>query len=340
MTAFLRRLEHDRLVRRLLLAVLWLAAIDQAVPRALRQLEYSRYEAGRFFRFANSDVFALAPLVAYLREHPKGERPRRAFFGDSMIFGYLLDEADSIPAEYQTLVPSDRVLSFAINGFPIEASYLTAKAVVDTVDTLFVLLSAHRADNASELSRVARLIPVASDDIVAFDLPAPDETERRLAVIASRWRLYSASYRLQAAMFGASSRHYIRGLMARSHTRVVRGQGAAAGPRVNMSVPAASTPPTAERIVALRTRHPLLWKFGDLIAAHGKRGVLFQVAGRSEPVPESELADFNAVFGPRVTVVTLRIPSQLTYDGMHLTPAGARSFAEALRELTSRQQMP
>ena len=66
---------------RLLVCVLGLALADQAVVPLLRRAEAQRYESNRQMRFENSDLFMLGPLTDYLLEHPKGERPRAAFFG-------------------------------------------------------------------------------------------------------------------------------------------------------------------------------------------------------------------------------------------------------------------
>lgn len=323
----LRRLGQDRSLRRLLLVVVWLAVIDQFVPGMLSRLEHDRYETGPFFRFANSDVFALGPLVAYLREHPKGARSRTAFFGNSVIFGYLLDDEESIPAQYQALGPSAKVFSFAINTLGMGGSYLVAKAVVRSVDTLFVLRFGEGAD---KLYNAAPLIPMTPDDIVAFGMPAPNHAEQRFEAIAARWRLYAAAYRLQVALFGASTRHQLRSLVARSHAEEARGDRFDATARVTVSVPTSPRPPAAERILAAQTRHRLLWQFAQLIAANGKRGVFLQIDGYSEPMAESDMADFNGMFGPHATIVVVRIPPSLRYDAAHLTAAGSRSFAEAL----------
>jgi hypothetical protein len=64
-------------VRRLVFAVAALVVADRFEPALLRSLEEARYEdPAKDFRFGNSDLFGLGPLVAYLREHPHGRQRR------------------------------------------------------------------------------------------------------------------------------------------------------------------------------------------------------------------------------------------------------------------------
>ena len=70
----------SRAVRRLAFAVAALVAADRFEPALLRSVEEARYEdPGKDFRFENSDLFGLGPLIAYLREHPRGRQPRVLF---------------------------------------------------------------------------------------------------------------------------------------------------------------------------------------------------------------------------------------------------------------------
>ena len=86
------------------------------VPTLQQRVEHDWYENSQVFRFENSDLFALGPLVSYLRQHPRGERPRIAFFGDSVMFGYGLEASTTIPARFQELQPSKKTFNLALNG--------------------------------------------------------------------------------------------------------------------------------------------------------------------------------------------------------------------------------
>ena len=330
-----RGVRRDRSWRRLVLVIVWLAVIDLLVPGTLSRLEYARYETGPSFRFANSDLFALGPLISYLREHPSGERPRTVFFGNSMIFGYRLSEAAAVPARYQALVASEKVFNFGINDLAMGGSYLIAKALIGSIDTLFVLRSGTDAD---KLRLAADLIPMTDEDIQAFGMPVPNRVEQRLRATAERWHLYAGAYRLQAALFGASTRHFVRSAIGGLSRAGAEGIPSDTVWRVEVSSPWPSTLPSEERALELRQRHELLWRFAELIATNGKRGVFLQVPGYSEPMSESDAADFNAVFGSDVEVAIVRIPPALLFDGIHVNATGARVLAEAL--LTVRTRRP
>jgi len=149
-----------RYARRLLAAVLWLIVFDRFAPQLLRRLETRRYEATTQFRFENADLFGLGPLVSYLRENPHGRRRRIAFMGNSVIFGYALDPSDAVPAQFQKLVPGALVLNMAVNGSQLGSSYLITRAMIDSVDALFVQVVGEGAD-----PMLPALIPVDDADV-------------------------------------------------------------------------------------------------------------------------------------------------------------------------------
>ncbi len=289
--------------RRLIAALVCLAVFDQFVPGLQRRLERVRYEGAHAFRFESSDLFALGPLVGYLREHPRGDRPRTLFLGNSIMFGYGLDAADAVPARYQERHPETQVFNAAVNGFELGSNYLVAKAVIDSVDRLYVM----RGTGAVQ-PMLATLIPVEASDRAAFRFAPPDAAEAALQPMAGIWRLYASTYRIQAALFGTSTRQYLhlRGaavrralglappstpVQARSQVnepiQVIRGRSA--------------TPPDASRRAELQRQDDVLWRFGELVSAHRKRAVVLQigaVAGGAAVGPE--VADFNAAFAPFV----------------------------------------
>ena len=115
----IRRPAGRPALRRLIVAVLTLAVIDVFVPGWLARAERARYEGGGVFRFAYSDLFGIGPAVEYLGDHPRGDRPRAVFLGNSVVWGYRLRTEDSLPVQFQQLEPSVRVFNFAVNGFGI-----------------------------------------------------------------------------------------------------------------------------------------------------------------------------------------------------------------------------
>ena len=322
--------------RRLAFVVVWLAIFDQFVPPVLRALEHDWYEAQAVFRFENSDLFALGPLVAYLREQPRGERPRVAFFGNSVVWGYGLRTSSPVPARFQERQPAVRVLNIAVNGYELGDAYLIAKAIINSVDRLYVQVAAGSANPA-----LASLIPVDEEDARAFELRPPGRLQRRLEAIAGTWRLYASAYRLQAALFGTSTRQYIylnkgnvvRRLLSRGGDAPREVLPTEADPQVDLAAPAAAAPPTPERRAQLRAQYPVLWQFEELLHRYQKQAVFLEFGEGTGPgagLTDDEIADLNASFAPFGEVVRLRIPAPLKYDPVHLTEIGAHQVAEAL----------
>src|SRR5688572_27360788 len=94
----------SRPARRLAIAAIVLVGVDLVEPGVLRRLETSRYEdLSTDFRFENSDLFGVGPLVEYLRDNPVGHQPRVTFLGNSVTYGYGLTAAEAVPGQYQRL---------------------------------------------------------------------------------------------------------------------------------------------------------------------------------------------------------------------------------------------
>lgn len=326
--------------RRLLVCVIGLALADLAVVPLLRRAEAARYESDRQMRFENSDLFMLGPLTDYLLEHPKGDRPRAAFFGNSIVWGYGLNADQAMPSVFQRLRPDTRVLNFAVNGFETGNAYLISKALLDAVDTFYVFPIGTHAN-----AMLPQLIPVAQDDLARFGLRPPSTAERLMRRCTAWWKLPRYSYRLQAAWFGTSTRQYVylrKGEIAR---RMLRGHvplkrhvspedpvepASPALPKeeATWSAPLAPrvTEADAERVRAMQ---PLLWEYAELLASHRKRGVLIEV-GPHMRLTDEERGVFNARFAPFVTIAKLTVPESWCYDGTHFTAEGAAGVAAAL----------
>lgn len=327
---------RSRFTRRLVFAVLWLAVIDQFVPGLLRRVERERYEGGRVFRFENSDLFPLGPLVSYLREHPRSDRRRVVFFGNSIMFGYGLAAAEAIPARFQAEQPGIRVFNAAFNGAELDSSYLIARAIVESVDGFFVLVAPRGHANPM----LPSLIPVEQGDLRDFALHPPEPIERRLQSLAGVWKLYASRYRLQAALLSTSTRQYVY-LHKRDIARRLLAPFSPPAPappspwppsdgQVDLRAPRSAAEPNEGSRREFRQRHQLLCKFGDLARSHRKRAVFVQVEGVNFELTDTEVADFNAMFAPFAEVVILAVPPSLKYDTLHVTPQGARAAAAAL----------
>jgi hypothetical protein len=325
-----------RPARRLAVAVLLLVAVDQVEPRILSSLETARYEDPTTdFRFENSDLFGVAPLVDYLQEHPRGRQPRVMFLGNSVTYGYALDVKDAVPAQFQQLLPSHKVFNVGVNAFEAGSAYLVAKAAIGSIDEAYLLSRTYPVANPL----MAKLVDVEPADRAAFALAEPPgRLDQLLVRTLSSWRLYRDSYRLQAALFGTSSRQFIylnKSRFARAVIAPLRAQEptATTGPAIEATTPLAPAMPPPSRIAALRAAGPpLVWQFADLFARHGRTLALLQLPGYAEWLPEAELADFNRVAHPHVRIVRLRIPTEWMFDNVHVTADGARAVAQVLAQ--------
>jgi hypothetical protein len=320
-------------IRRIAAAAVTLAIIDVFVPGWVARAERSRYEGGHPFRFEYSDLFAIGPVVAYLRDHPRGDRPRAVFLGNSVVWGYRLPPEDSVPARFQGLEPSVRVFNLAVNGFGIVSAYLMLKDVIDSIDTVYVHVGG-REVNAG----LARLIPVADEDVSRFGLDAADRVEESLERGLGFWRLYRYSYRLQAAVFGTSARNYVY-----AHKAALVGGSADAGrtPDYAPNPPAAqplrfvhrvaATEPTPERRRALAEADPGLWECAAVVRAHGKHAVFWTAEDSGASTAWDE---WNRVFLGSAAFVRIVVPADMLIDERHLTSNGSAAVAALLHELT------
>lgn len=337
---------RSRPARRLVVAVLFLLVVDAFVPSALRRLEDARYEdVVQDFRFENSDLFGVGPLLAYLAERPSGRQPRVMFLGNSVIYGYGLSAAEAVPGQYQRLHRSEKVFNAGVNGFDPASIYLVAKAAIAAIDRIYVL---SRTYDPGIPTMVGRRVPIDDEDARRFGVAMPDATEEYLQRVADQWALYRHSYRLQAALLGTSARQYLylhKGTFARRlfATLTARTIAAQTDTEVLATAPLATEMPGPERLHAVRSASSdLLWSFGELARSQGKTLVILQVPGFSEWLPDANaVADFNRVFFPFARVVLLSVPAAQMSDGMHLTAAGAAALALALsRERAVYESLP
>ena len=302
--------------RRLLLLVVWLIAIDQAVPLLLEHFEQQHYEGTKAFRFENSDLFGLGPLVAYFRDHPQHPHRRVVFFGNSMIFGYFLKPEEALPAQFQKLQPDARVYNAAVNGQELGTSYLVAKEIIDSVDVMYVQRVGEKAN-----PMLPSLIPVDDADLQRFHLTPPNRVEERLQSWLGRvWHLYALNYRMQAALFGTSTRVFVYTHKA----DLVRAFQATTWPAIQGNVtlraprkPGAPVPPDIKNDLAALAR------------AHHKRVVFIEFEW-TKAVNDDEVAAFNAANAPYAETVIVHVPPGVTFDGQHLMPASAAQVAAAL----------
>lgn len=310
--------------RRLAFLLLWLVLLDQGVPPLLEHLERKHYEGTTTFRFANSDLFALGPLVDYLRAHPRHDSRRVVFFGNSMIFGYFLDAEDAIPAQFQKLRPDLRVYNAGVNGQEIGTSYVVAKDIIDSVDVLYVQVVGVNAN-----PMLPAMLPVGDDDLRRFHLTPPDRVEHALQSRLGRvWHLYGLNDRLQAALFGTSTRVFIY----MHKTDVLRALRAAP--------PARSWPPIRDHISVRAPRkagpvrnateqQKIKNDLAALARAHGKRVVFVEFEWTNNG-DDDEVAAFNAAYAPFAETVIVHVPPDVTFDGQHPMPASAAQIAQAL----------
>jgi len=316
---------RSRTARRLVLTAVWLLLFDLAVPPLLELAERRHYESAAAFRFENSDLFGLGPLVDYLREHPRHERRRVVFFGNSMIFGYFLTPAQAIPAQFQRLQPEARVYNAAVNGQEIGTSYLVGKAMLDSVDVMYVQVVGDKAN-----AMLPSLIRVDDADLRRFHLTAPNRIEARLQAWLGRvWRAYRLNYRMQAALFGTSTRVFLY-MHKRDLARALRVRTLQPAPdswapisgHISLRAPHAATMQVPPR--SIKT------DLAELARSRGKRVVFLEFEWRGGRVDDAEAGAFNAAYAPFAETVIVTVPPEVTFDGQHPVPAAAAQIAEAL----------
>lgn len=332
---------RNRFARRLLLAVGFLAIVDPFVVPTVRGLEHSRYESDRLFRFENSDLFGVGPVVAYLREHQRGQRPRVVFFGNSIVWGYWLQPGQTVAAQFQQMVPRSKVFNFGVNGFGSRSAYLITKVIIDSIDVVYLF----HVDGPPHPT-LARLIPVSPGDARRFGLTSMNPLEQSLEELLGVWKLYRYSYRLQAALFGTSTRVYLylnkrqilegdwKGLLEQPTLDGPVEPGPISGREkqheVQIDSRVSRDRPSEDRVRALAAKYPFLWEYARMIQAHGKVGVIVEIAGYVGAVEDLDRADVNAHFYPHVLFAKLHIPRELQTDGMHFSSIGARAVAKSL----------
>ena len=324
------------IVTRLVVALLTLAVLDVFVPPWLAQAERARYEGDRIFRFTYSDIFAFGPFVDYLRAHPDGARPRVVFLGTSVVWGYRLREEDSIPNQFAARAPSAQVLNFAaaLTGLGTDGGYLVVKDIIDSVDSVYVYVAGVGAH-----PRLGRLIPVDGADVQEFGLEAPDPLEQRLQDALSFWKLYRYSYRVQAALFGTSTRNFLY-----THKATPFRSGAAPPPNVfeeqdrtaseTLSFDYRSEAGLRDACRGLAEADPWLWRYAELIRTRGKRAVFYKLGLPGERPSGADWQAMNRCFQGSVAFVTARAPKDRMIDHVHLSPSGSRAVAGMLYRAT------
>jgi hypothetical protein len=317
--------------RRLVFLLIWLFAFDQFIPAVLPSLEKQRYEGEAALRFENSDFFALGPLVDYLRETPHHTRRRAVFMGNSIMFGYFLTAGQALPAQFEQQQPGTRVFNMAMNGQEMGTSYVIAKDIIDSVDIFFVQVQGVTANPI-----LPSLVPVDDADLQLLNLHQADNVEQRLRQsLGHIWCLYAVNERIQAAIFGTSTREYLylhkrdilMKLLRRNPIPAATPPQVAERPFLIVRPPAVSIPANQRHNVML----PILSRFATLGRSHRKRIIFLQFeyfAANQPAVPPS----FKVPEIPNTEVVIVRVPLRLTLDNMHLSAQGCRLVAALLAE--------
>lgn len=315
-----------RFKRRLILALLWLIALDQFVPSVVERLERNHYEGTTTFRFENSDLFALGPLVEYLRDHARHSKPRVMFLGNSMIFGYFLNAQDAMPAQYQRLRPDTHVYNAAVNGQEIGMSYLIAEDVIDSVDVMYVQVVGEKAN-----PMLPSLIPIDDADLRRFELSAPNGVEQQMQSWLGRvWHLYGLNYRLQAALFGTSTRVFIY-MHKTDLARLLHAKAPEAPWQPITGQISLRAPRRIGRVLSATPQQRIKNDLAALAVAKRKRVVFLEFEWDNN-ADDDEVAAFNAHFAPYAETVIVHVPRSVTFDGQHPVPASARQIAEALAQ--------
>ena len=213
-----------------------------------------------------------------------------------------------MPARYQRLDPSVKIFNVGINAMSNDSAFLVAKAAMECVDVTYVLRGP--PNSGETLAILPSLIPVEDADVARFHLTAPSGDERLLSRPLNRWRLYRDAYRLQAALFGSSTRQdfYLhKGALARALVARVRADALDDAPAEEETIPlrtplAGALPDAAEQI-RLRAQNPDLWRLGDQAVARRAHVVFLHVPDYSVHAAGRRRRRLQSRFAPYARVV-------------------------------------
>jgi hypothetical protein len=172
-----------------------------------------------------------------------------------------------------------------------------------------------------------------------FGVDPPDRLEQWLQRRLGAWRLYGESYRLQAALFGTSTRNYLY-----THKAVLWGGSASDASEMRF----AENPPSSGRLSvshrlappdqvldegALAQAEPWLWEVATSIRSRGKRAVFWRIVNDGRGAP-AHWAGLNRVFRGSAVFVTVAVPPEMMIDRLHLSARGSAQLADVLHQLT------
>lgn len=343
-------LSPRRAAWRLGVALLTLVVLDAWVPSIRDRLEAAQYGTTSIARLSNSDVFPLGSLVAYLREHPRGARPRVAFFGDSVVWGYGVDDVDSIPSQFQLLASDAQVFNLGVNLFSTPSSYLLATRIVDAIDVAFLI----PADWPPQ-ALLPRVLDLSDEETRRWGYPSSDRSalDRLVNGLLGRWHLYRDAYRLQTGLWGTSTKQFIyvnksQAIAAalgryRTPREAARLRDADSEYLRTWDVPpliAESAARSDEVMDALRFRQPALVAFAELFVSRRKPAYVIEISDRHVVLDARERAAMNERFAPYVRFVLLAPPRRLIFDGLHFTPEGTATVATMLDRIRRADAAP
>lgn len=227
------RLFSNRFFRRLFFVFFFLMILDPFIPSIVKSLEKKSYDTQHVTRFEESDLFSLGPTTEFLKDNPVADRKRFVFMGHSMTWGYWIDRESALPNRFQALVPQAYVYNLAFNGHRVADSYLIAKQIIGSVDSIFLLNPAEEKlclvekdgkkhyfgedtcrkdfpnvpiDKSQAKKNIYKALPVTDEEAVRFNISYGDiKVERDLKEILRFWNLYKYSYRLQAGIWNTST---------------------------------------------------------------------------------------------------------------------------------------
>jgi hypothetical protein len=177
-------------------------------------------------------------------------------------------------------------------------------------------------------------MPIDDADLLRFDLPAPNRTEQRLQSALGRvWNLYRLNYRMQAGLFGTSTRVHLymhkRDFAHLFRVRLLQPESLRPAGAAGISVRA---PRKAGPMPAANETKRIMIELAKLARARGKRVVFLMFELDGSPPRDAAVGAFNAAFAPYAETAIVHLPSADTIDGQHPNPAAAARIAELLAQ--------
>lgn len=203
---------HNRYFRRLFFFLTGLVILDFFIPSIATRLEKNFYENIKLMRFEESDTFPLKSYIQYFKENPDQKKDSVLFLGNSFVWGYREKVHNSLPYLYGLRNPDLKIYNLSYNSQPVLDSYLIAREIGSSFETLILFAPKLLALGFKETLRLSPDI-LGEDSIIYLkeknvlnDSNIP--SNHFFTSLVNMWNLKKYSERIQTALWNSSAQVY------------------------------------------------------------------------------------------------------------------------------------